>query len=275
MKFLRLPILLLTASVFFNSCVKRNFDTPPDTVHYDPNLPVQATLKQIVTIGTNMSSGKSRVMGDTTVYGVVVADDKSGNYYKQIVIEDTSGGGLVLYLDKSYIYNDYPVGRKIYVKLKGLTLANYNGLPEVVYSADQAGNTVAIPSGLVGNYIVKASYPNTTVTAKNVTIEEIKGNPNAYLNTLITLSNVQFDAASSNVSYAAPSASASATNRTIEKCDHSGSVILRTSGYCSFQPTITPSGNGTITAICSIYGGTLQLILRDPSDVKMDAARCP
>ncbi len=275
MKFLRLPILLLAASVFVNSCVKQNFDAPPDTVHYDPNLPVQASIAQISSIGVNMSSGKSRVLGDTTIYGVVVADDKSGNYYKQIVIEDTSGAGLVLYIDKSYLYNDYPVGRKIYVKLKGLTLANYNGLPEIVFSADQAGVTVPIPSGLVGNYITKASYPNTTVTSKSVTIEQIKGNPNAYLNTLITLSNVQFDASSNNVSYAAPSASASATNRTIEKCDHSASVILRTSGYSSFQPTLTPAGNGTITAICSVYGGTIQLILRDPSDVSMTATRCP
>ncbi len=275
MKHIRLSILLLACSFFINSCVKQTYDNPPDTIHYDPNLPVQASVKQIVNMGVNMASGKSRVLGDTTIYGVVVADDKSGNYYKQIVIEDTSGGGLVLYLDKAYLYNDYPVGRKIYLKLKGLTLANYNGLPEIVYSADQAGNTVAIPSGLISNYITKASYPNTTVTAKGVTIEQIKGNPNAYLGTLITLSDVQFDAASNNVSYADPSASASATNRTIEKCDHSAAIIMRTSGYCNFQPYKTPVGNGSITGICSIYGGTLQLIIRDTTDVKMYSTRCP
>ena len=275
MKFIRISIILLSCSLLVNSCIKQAFDAPPDTIHYDPNLPVQATLKQISTMGANMSSGKSRVMGDTTVYGIVVADDKSGNYYKQIVIEDTSMGGLVVYIDKSYLYNDYPVGRKIYLNLKGLTLANYNGLPEIVYTADQAGVTVPIPSGLVGNYITKASYPNTTVGTQNVTLEQIKSNPNAYLNTLITLSNVQFDAVSNGIVYADPSSSASATNRTVEKCDHSASATVRTSGYCNFQNYKTPVGNGTLTVICSIYGGTLQLIIRDTTDVRMYATRCP
>ena len=183
MSFLRFSFLLLCASFVLNSCVKRAYDSPPDTTQYDPNLPVKMSLKDLSNSGQSLGSGKSRVLGDTIIYGVVVADDKSGNYYKQIVIEDTSLGGVVLYLDKSYLYSDYPVGRKIYVKLNGLVLANYNGLPEIVYSCDAAGTTAPIPSGLIQNYLVKANYPNTTVHAHNLTIEQVKTNPNAYLNT--------------------------------------------------------------------------------------------
>ena len=273
MKFVRLSLCVLSASLLLSSCFKKTYDTPLDSSQYDPNLPVQASLKQISNIGQALGSGHSRVMGDTTVYGVVVADDKSGNYYKQIIIEDTSFGGLVLYMDKSYIYNDYPAGRKVYVKLKGLTLANYNGLPEIVYSADQAGNTVPIPSGLLGNYIVKGNYPNTTVQARELSIDQIKSNPFAYLNTLVKISNVQFQSTSAGASYALPSSTASATNRVIESCDHSVTSIIRTSGYCNFQPYLTPTGNGSVTAIVSVYG-SLQLIIRDTTDVNMTGVRC-
>ncbi len=274
MKFFRFSLMVLGASMLFNSCVKQTYDSPPDTSTYDPNVPVQATLKQISDIGQNLGTGHSRVLGDTTVWGVVVADDRSGNYYKQIIIEDTSFGGLVLYIDKSYIYNEYPAGRKIYVKLKGLTLANYNGLPEIVYTADQAGTTVPIPSGLIGNYVVKANYPNTSVQARQLSIEQVKSNPTLYLNTLVTISNVQFASGSYGAPYASPSSTASATNRVLESCDHTVTATVRTSGYCNFQPYLIPAGNGTFTGIVSYYNG-LQMIIRDTTDISMTATRCP
>lgn len=275
MKFLRLSLCLLSATLFLGSCIKKTYDTPLDTSQYDPKLATNATLKNISDLGLALPSGKSRIMGDTTVWGVVVADDRSGNYYKQIVIEDASGGGILLYIDKSYLYADYPAGRKIYVNLKGLTLDNYNGLPEIVYSADATGYTTAIPSGLIGNYITKAIYPDNSVQANNVTIEQVKSNPILYLNTLIKISNVQFATGSYGVSYAAPSASASATNRILENCDHSATATVRTSGYSNFQPYIIPAGNGSLTGICSVYGSTLQITVRDTTDVSMTTPRCP
>ena len=145
MKFLRLSLLLLGTSVLINSCVKRSYDNPPDTSAIDPNVPTNATIGNFASMGLNMTSGQYRVIGDSTISGVVVADDRSGNFYKQIVIQDASGG-IVLGLDKTYLYNDYPVGRKIYVKLKGLTLINYKGLPEITNSVSATGSTTGIPS---------------------------------------------------------------------------------------------------------------------------------
>ncbi|MBC7555153.1 MAG: hypothetical protein H7257_14385 [Taibaiella sp.] len=274
MKFVRLSLLVVTCAVLFHSCVKQTFDSPPDTTQYDPKLPVQASLKTFATMGIALGSGNSRQIGDTTVYGVVVADDKSGNYYKQIVIEDTSLGGLVLYLDKSYIYGDYPAGRGLYIKLKGLYLANFKGLPQIVYSVDAAGLTTAIPSGLVNNYIVKGKFPDNSVTAQEVSLEDVKQNVSKYLNTLVKIKDVQFDQFSSGVTYAQPSSLSSGTDRTLEVCDHTASIVLRTSGYSSLQPYATPTGFGSIACIVSTYASAAQLILRDTTDVKMTAPRC-
>lgn len=274
MNFVRFSLMALGLSIAFGSCLKKSYDSPPSTAVYDPNLPVQTTLKQISDMGPALSLGHGRILGDTTVYGVIVADDQTGNYYKQIVIEDTSGGGIVVYINNATLYSTYPVGRKIYMNLKGLTLVNYKGLPEIVYSVDTTGTTAPIPFGLIGNYITKANYPNTTVQAHLVSIDEIKSHPNTYINTLVTISGVQFDAASAGTSYALASATSSSTNRVVEKCDHSVTVPVHTSGYCTFQPYITPTGNGTLTGIVSFYNG-LQFIIRDTTDAKMTNPRCP
>lgn len=274
MKFIRLSVLLFTASLLINSCVKQDPTAPPSTANYDPNLPVQATIKNIATMGLNMNIASSRIMGDTTISGIVVANDKSGNIYKQIMIEDASKAGVVVYMDKTYLYSDFPVGRKVYVKLKGLTLTNYKGLPEIVFTADVAGNTTGIPSGLIGNYVIKASYPNV-LPVEEVSIIDIKSNPNKYLNTLVKLTNVQFDGTSNNVPYAQPSSMASGTSRTIEDCSHTASVVMYNSGYASFQSLTTPKGNGTLYCICSQYVSTVQLLLRDTTDVQFNGPRCP
>jgi hypothetical protein len=274
MHFLRYSILLLTATVIFVSCLKKDYESPASTASYDPNLTVQTPIQTFSEMGLNMAPGKWRVLGDTTISGVVVANDQSGNFYKQIIIEDSSKAGMILYLDKSYLYSDFPVGRKLYVKLKGLTLINYKGLPEIVYSADSAGNTTAIPSGLFGDYIVKASYPNV-IEPVEATIIDIKSNPNKYISTLVKLVDVQFNNASSNVPYSLPSSMASGTSRTVEDCAHTANVVMYNSAYSQFQSYNTPTGNGTIYAICSQYYSTVQVFIRDTTDVRLTKPRCP
>lgn len=255
------------------SCVKKEYDSPPNTSQLDPQLPVNATLRNLV---DNMfavlpTPGKSRVLGDTILYGIVTGDDKSGNIYKQIYIQDTSGGGMVILIDRTNLYGDFPTGRKVYIKTKGLYLTNYKGLPEIAYSVDATGSTSGIPSALIDNYIVKASYPNT-VTPKPLTIEELKSNPYQYLNTLVTLTGMQFDATSAGVPYSAANQS---TNRTITNCEHTGQIVMYNSSYSTFQPALTPSGNGSITGIVTIYLSTPQFVLRDTTDVAFTGTRCP
>lgn len=275
MKFLRLSALMLAATALLASCVKKSYDAPPDSSQYDPALPVHTTLKNISNMTVGLGSGKWRQMGDTTVYGVVVADDRSGNYYKQIVIEDTSIGGVILYIDKSYLYADYPVGRRVYVKLKGLYLMNYSGIPEIVYAVDAGGNTTAIPSGLVGNYIVKGKYPDNSVSAKVMTFDDLKFTANNYLNCLVTATGTQFAAGSYGATYAGSPSAGSGTNRILENCDHSTTMTLRNSNYSNFQPYLIPAGQGSITCIVSTFGGVAQLLIRDTTDVKMTSPRCP
>ena len=62
-------------------------------------------------------------MGDSTIAGIVVANDLSGNLYDEIVVEDTTGGLTVTIKDNG-LYLLYRVGDKVYIENdKGETLA--------------------------------------------------------------------------------------------------------------------------------------------------------
>jgi hypothetical protein len=105
---------LLIAVLSFSACIKKDFDAPPDQSSVDPKLPCNKTIAQIKALYNSASA--VRIDSDYTVYGIVTADDKSGNFYKQIVIQDSTAGLTVL-IDNNSLFNEFPVGRKVYIKL--------------------------------------------------------------------------------------------------------------------------------------------------------------
>lgn len=272
MKYSKLAsVLFFAVAATFASCLKKEFDAPPDSLNTDPKLTVNLSMRQLADNALSMSDGQRYVLGDSTVYGIVVADDHSGNIYKQLIIQDSTGGIAVL-IDKTTIFGDYPVGRKVYIKLKGLRLSNYKGLPQLIYDYDTvAKQSNGIPSSVLGTYLVKASYPNK-VEPKVLTMGEIFTNPTVYLNTLIKIENVQFESSSAGVVY---SDAVRSTNRYINDCPFNGRLGMYNSSFSDFRGALTPTGTGSLTCILSMYN-TPQLILRDTTDVQMTMPRvCP
>src|SRR5690554_4227010 len=138
------------STLLFTACVKKDFKPPIDNSQYDPELHVTHTIQEIQTLPQGQM-----IEEDIIIQGVVVMDDKSGNYYKKIVFQDETGGIEIL-LDQNNLYNDYPIGRKIYVKLNGLYLGNYGSNLQIGYTPDASGALSQIPFILIDNYIVKA-----------------------------------------------------------------------------------------------------------------------
>lgn len=92
-----------------------------EEIGFDPNSSIAELKSKYV-------SGKfTTITNDFLIHATVVADDKSGNFYKTIVIQDSTGG-IELKLNRTGIYTDFPVGMKIGLKCKGLTIGDYNGL---------------------------------------------------------------------------------------------------------------------------------------------------
>ena len=158
-------------------------------------------------------------------------------------------------------------------------LYNYNGTPEILYSVVPNGGsftTTGIPASLIGNYLVKGSYPHT-VTPIPVSVLDLFSGTSQYYNRLIKLSNMQFTDDSKGVVYAASTASgAFSSSRNVTDCSHTvDKIVMYNSSFANFQPYITPTGNGDLTFVCSNYKNTLQLLIRDTTDVKFTGDRCP
>jgi len=262
-----LSILTIGALFSVGSCVKKDFDAPPDNSGYDPQIPVTHTIAQL----------QARPAGiidiDMVIAGIVVMDDKSGNYYKKIVIQDSTGGMEIL-VDQYSLYNDYPVGRKVYVKCKGLFVGAYNNNPQLGYTPDNTGNLSGIPAVLSSDYLVKANYPNPIVP-DTLTLADLLV-PNAakkYLNKLVAIKDAEFILSQTGIPYAQLANLASVTERTVEDCGGT-KMVMRNSGYAKFQPFLTPSGKGTMLAIYTRYRDVPQLYIRDTTDLPFYGPRC-
>ena len=263
-------LTIVFAAVIITSCNK-TFDEPP--VFIDPNIPVTSSIKDLKAI--HQISGKIEACPDKVIAGVVVADDKSGTYYKQVAIQDETGG-LLVRLDASNLYTSYPIGRKLYIKLKGLYISDYGGVCQIgVLDNSTPGSPVlgTIPAALFDTYLFKGSVGNV-VTPKVVTVAQLGTSiQDPYQTTLIQLDNFEFSITDTTGTYADPTKVASAVNYIVKSCSGE-SITLRNSSFANFAGIKIAKGNGSLIAIAGAFGATKQLTIRDTSDVKFYGGRC-
>lgn len=258
------------------SCNKK-FDEPP--INEEPDIPVTMSIKDLK--ARYQAPGMfQRITDDQTISGIVVADDRSGNFFKQIVIQDETGG-ITLSLDMNSIYSSYPVGRRVFVKLKDLMLGDYGGTIQIGYDSTRSNdgrflNLVRIPQAKMPDYLVPGSYGNV-VTPKIIKPSDFTGNIlDPLLNTLIQINNAEFrdpDLVKTYANAASPT-SESARNFTIKPCDDNKSIVLRNSSYATFAGLPVPQGNGSLVGISSVFNGTVQIAIRDTFDVQFNGQRC-
>ncbi|RYZ55654.1 MAG: hypothetical protein EOP49_02420 [Sphingobacteriales bacterium] len=265
-------IMLLMGTLFsLSSCLKKDFDAPPDTSTIDPNLPVNMRIDSLKLRMATSGSAK-RIDSNWTIYGIVTADDRSGNFYKQITIEDSTGGIAVL-IDANSLYSKYPIGRKVYINLKGFYFGYYAKLPQIGGVPDNTGSMSSIPQSSVDSFIVKANFPNPLPVSRFDDLSQLKTVNNAMINRLIEVDNIQISMADTNKTYAAPPTLSSGTNINIEDCN-GNKMIIRTSGYASFQAYNVPNGKGRLRAIYTVFNNTPQLVIRDTADLQFNDERC-
>ena len=266
-------LILIASVVIINSSCNKQFDQPP--VYVAPTVIANTTIKQLKALHAT-SGSLDLVSQDLIIRGIVIANDKSGNLYKTVVIQDATGG-ITLLLGGNNLFNYYPVGKELFVNCKGLYLGDYNRVIQLGGGIDGTGTTPAladIPSSLFSKYIIKGSFGNI-VTPRVVTAAGLGTNmQDTLLNTLIQINNAEFSNADTGKTYALPNQNPPGTaNFTIRDCS-GGSITLRNSGYSAFAGNNVPNGNGSIVSVYTVFGSTKQLTIRDTTDLKMYGARC-
>ena len=237
-KVLNIFTLLALVGTLFTAC-KKEYPEPPIQ-----DLPIG----RVYTISEILDLEPGTVFNeDASVYGIITADEVSGNLYKAAFMQDrATGAAIELYLNA---VSGVRIGDSVRVYLKDVTYAMYNNLP-------QLSNFVAD-----GHIVILAN--NKPIQPAKATIAEI--NQGKYLAGLVRLENVRF---TEQNTFADPTTYG---NRTLaDPTDYSQTVIVRTSNYANFANDSLPQGTGNLTAIATVYNSTWQLLLRSASELEFD-----
>ncbi len=205
---------------------------------------------------------------DDIIEGIIIANDSSGNFYKQIIIEDSTAG-IAINIDDYNLYTSYPVGRNVFIKLNGLILYDDNRLIAIGAGRDANNNINAIAAPLKNQYVIKG-VNNVPALPKIVDVSDLN---DGYQNMLIQLTNMEFSEPDTSKTYADTSASQNTVNFILKNCSNK-TITLRNSGFANFAGANVPNGNGSITCIYSIYNTSKQILIRDTGDVQFNGTRC-
>ena len=82
-------ILILILISISNGCVDEDFDAPP-AGGIDPGLTPTLTIAELRDMHT--LGEYEQITTNELIRGIVVSNDEAGNFYKQLVIQDETGG---------------------------------------------------------------------------------------------------------------------------------------------------------------------------------------
>lgn len=260
MKLNRQLIIALVALIglTFASC-EREYDAPlltePTVEIGDEGIITIAKYKEMF---TSVPEEGKIIEEDFAIRAVVVGNDITGNIYKQIYVEDATGG-LSIGIDQNNIANDYPVGQEVVIKLQGLAATSYGGVIQLGMNNNNPKNT-RIPYEIAKKHLLKNKWPDAKKAMPKVTT--MGSITDAMIGTLIQLEGVYFEKGG-ELNYA--DQEMNAVNRILR--DKSGkSLYVRNSKYATFANDKLPKGNGTVVAILSKFGSDYQLFLRSADD---------
>ena len=253
---LKLLALAAAAIVTISSCGDLKYDAPlltePKVEGLTPNVTIAELKKEYSGVADRTSK---EIEYEYVLKAVVSANDISGNIYKQIYIQDETGG-IAVSIDQNEIAGTYPVGQEIFIDLHGLAISMYGGQPSIAHPTAEKNR---IPFEIVKKKMLPNGWPNADlVQPKMVKISDLTDD---LVGRLIRIDNVYFEQKGQ------PFAPAQETVNRLVTDAKGASIIVRNSGYADFAADKLPEGTGSIVAVLSKFGNDYQLFLRSREDV--------
>lgn len=287
-------ILLFIALQFSFSCVQDGDFEIPDTSTTEPNIEVNSSILKIKTALQQEFNSNNKVIytfpihesNPTYIEGYVVSSDASGNFYKKLIIQNTSENptdGIELLLNKPSLNTSYDFGRKLYIKLDGLSVSYDDGAstidptnltPGKYVLGFLEGNSVQnIPSTAIKDHLIRSSIVEE-ITPKILDLSTIT---ESNINTFIRLENAQFEKTQLQKSFSGEPNDEFDGFRYVFDCATEKTIRLQTSTFSSFKSTIVPTNKGNIDAILTkdYSAEFLVTIINSPSDISfINPDRC-
>ncbi|MCA0152539.1 DUF5689 domain-containing protein [Winogradskyella vincentii] len=271
--------LLLIGLLVFTACVEDDeYNLPNLTVNEVEFGPDDQMIDIDAVLGFFNQSGEAYTFEDNPnfdVYtsGYVISSDEGGNFFEELVLQDKAENptaGVVVQIDVNPLYTIYEFGRKVYIKLDGLTIAEDNG---VLQLGRAAGNGIdKIAAAQRAEHII-LDPEVATIVPLDVEISDFS---NDLENLFIRLNDMQFnrnDVLGDNpLTFAAEDSDEFDGERTIESCANGTTVIMSTSTFSDFKGLTLPANRGSISAVLTrdFFDDFYTIVVNSPEDIVFD-----
>lgn len=242
-----------------------------------PDLTVNQNVEKVKEAS---SATATKYLYNDIIEAYVVSSDEGGNFFKTIAMQTlptatSKAIGFSVSVDASNTYIDYRVGNKVYIKLQ-------NQFTDLSYGAMRIGSLYESGTGTASVGRISQNDFKNVLNASCKMVDEnqlIQKNSieealdDSKINTLIELSDVQFEQAAIGRHYfEATNNIGGATNWNLR--DKTGNqIIFRTSSFAAFANSFVPEGSGKVRGILTKFGTDYQLMARYESDVDMKGSR--
>lgn len=275
LKNIKLISFLFFLGMIATSCVHDDDYNVPSINVEEPNINVNTDIVSVKAMYTGGNPVRIETGDGSTnemfLEAYVISSDESGNIYKQLFVQNSPENptaGVSISVNATDLYTKFEPGRKIYLRVDGLYVGKYAGLPTIgIQDGDEVGR---IGAEDFQSRIFRSTV-STDLVPRVIPISEAS-NP-ARFSTLVKFEDVQFPTGLAGVEHYGNLDNTFGVNRTVEDCD-GNTIIMRTSGFSNFKNMTLPEGNGSLTAILSIFNSDVQLFIRDTDDVQFNGERC-
>ncbi len=281
---LKKAICVLITVVALGCSPEEDFKTPPLIIE-EPSISgtaidIEAVLGVLAQEIEKEGENAKAIFENTNNYlvGYVISSDKGGNFFKELILQNESANptaGIRVLINNAPLFTSYEFGRKVYVKLDGLSVGIENGVPTL---GILNGNSIDhIPSFLVNEVITRSSEVFAIIPLE-ITMEDFT---DRVLNQYIKVNNIQFNKNivldNNAFTFAAEPNDEFDGERIVESCATGRATILSTSTFSDFKGLTLPSQQGSFTGILTknFLGSAFNLVLNDPQGLVFDTEdRC-
>jgi len=290
MKLINKITLLAFITLLIHSCVQDDDYSVPQSVGLEENQNLtqllselengSADLMTISEVKNLFVSGEvNQIESNLVVKGYVSSSDYTGNFYKEFYMQDeieNPTAGIKISVNQVDSYNQFNIGREVYIKLRGLSIGESNsgdGVIAIGGDANQFGDEISEISENRASSCILRSSNSYSLSPLPLNLSNIN---NSHIGIYVSALSAQFASGLDGLTYVDPEEDYD-TQRDLESCVDSGTLKLETSAYSNFNDSLLPTdGSGTITGIITMdyFGDNRVMMLNTKDDINFDSLRC-
>lgn len=234
--------------ITLSSCIQSEDYDLPDVEVEEPNI---IPNSDILAVKSAYDQSGEKIFtfdeDDTTIIDAyVTSSDEAANFYKTLIIQDKNenpSSGIEVLIDLRAYFTKFNFGRKIYIKMAGLSVTNDEGKYKIGYNS--RNEVESIPESLI-DYFIFRSAVTAEIIPKFINLTDFSNN---LIGVYVQIKNVQFRNDEIGKTYAGEKYDEFDGERALIQCDNQLTTIISTSTFSDFKSNLLPTKRGDLSAV--------------------------